>query len=69
MTNKRSLLSIFKKEILKKKNTITKLRNSMNNSRFKKSRKINKLEDKLFEIFQSEESKERTKNEESLGYS
>lgn len=71
--NKRSLLRIkklyFKKEILEKKNTITKLRNSMkNNSRLEKAEKSVNLKANCLR-FSSQRSKRKEKNkrnEESL---
>ena len=67
--NKRSLLSIkklyLKKEILEKKNTITKLRNSMkNNSRLEKAEKLMNLKTNYLR-FSSQRSQRKNKPEES----
>lgn len=72
--NKRHLLSInklyLKKEILEKKNRITKLKNSMkNNSRLEKAEKSVNLKTNYLRFFsQRSKRKEKNKrNEESLG--
>lgn len=65
--NKRSLLSIkklyLKKEILEKKNTITKLRNSMkNNSRLEKAEKLMNLKTNYLR-FSSQRSQRKEQKE------